>query len=138
MLSNLTSFVALLLPHLHALDSHLSVGSLGLGILLPGLRPFIPVVPERYTGVGAAVNPRLVIFAVFEPAVAASNSDVENEVERLVEWGRRATIISPGVDVGSAVGHGQGEIATSPERFLELPVEMVSLVSAYSASVTYV
>ena len=75
----LATLVASLLPHLDTLDAELS-------ILFPGRVPFITSFPEIKLRRWAGVDPRLVLETVLEPAIGASDGDVEDQVELLIEW----------------------------------------------------
>jgi len=112
--SCLAAVVALLLPHLDALDLHLTT-------LLPGWIPLVAGVPELKRSVGSSVNPWLAVDVVLEPSVGATDSDVEDKVEVLVERSRVGTA-SPWVLEGSTVAGGRWEVALGPEWLVEVDV----------------
>lgn len=112
---HLAAVVALLLPHLDTLDGHLSV-------LLPCGQPLLAGVPEVTLGSWAGVNPWLALNTVLEPTVGATNSDVEDEVEILVEGSGVYASLAPWVDETSAVGVRDREVALLPEWLVEVDV----------------
>jgi hypothetical protein len=104
--NSITPFVPLLLPHLDALDSHLTHSLLRIGATrLPSLTPLIAIIPEGHPSVRCAVDPRFTILAILKPVVRTTDSNVENEVERLIKGRRRVAGAAPRVDIGGAVGH---------------------------------
>jgi len=109
---SLAAVVALLLPHLDALDGHLAV-------LLPGWLPLVTGVPEVALGGCGGIDPRLARNTVVEPSVCAADCDVDDEVKVLVKGSVVAASGSPWVDESGAVRVGGGEVALGPERLGE-------------------
>lgn len=111
----LAAVVALLLPHLDALDKHLA-------LVLPRGVPLVSGVPEVPPRSRTGVHPRLSGFAVLEPAVCAADGDVDDQVEVLVEGRGLAARLAPRVHEAGAVGIRQREMALLPEGLVEVVV----------------
>lgn len=112
----LAPLVALLLPHLDALDHHLAV-------VLPRRLPRLPAVPEIFLGRGRLIDPRLAGSPILEPTIGTTDGNVEDEVEFLIERRGEVAGLAPRVDQASAVAIGKREIAAGPERLVEVGVE---------------
>src|SRR2546421_235160 len=82
-----------LLPHCDLADFHLASTWCS-----PGWIPLIPRIPEVFLGGSAAINPRLSASTIFEPTVSSTDSDVQDEVEFLVEGSLFAASLGPVVD----------------------------------------
>jgi len=102
------------LPHLDALDLELTT-------LLPSWVPGVPGIPELERSVGGSVDPRLASDVVLEPTIGTTNSDVEDEVEVLVERSRVGTA-GPWVLERSTVAGGRWEVTFGPEWLVEVDV----------------
>ena len=76
--TTLAALVALLLPNFDALDQQLAS-------LLPSRIPLITSIPELLLSFRIKVDPGLAISPILEPAVRASDSNVQDQVEVLVE-----------------------------------------------------
>ena len=111
-----TAVIPLLLPHLNTLDNHLSIG-------LPRRIPIVLSIPKVTACRGTLVNPRLATQSVLKPTIGAANGYVQDEVEVVVERCRVVAGLAPRVDEPRAVGVGQGEVATLPERLVEVRVQ---------------
>jgi len=107
--------VTLLLVHLHTLDDHLTV-------LLPGGVPLVASIPELLSGEATAISPRLARSTVLEPTIGTTDSDVENEVEVLVEGSVVLASSSPRVHESGTVTVANGESTLLPERLVEVDV----------------
>jgi hypothetical protein len=107
--------VPTLLPHRHTLNPHCA-------IILPSRQPLILRLPEVKLSPRAAVNPRLTALAILEPAVCRADSQVEHEVEVLVERRRVALGVRPGIVETRAVGVGEREVAVLEEGLVEVRV----------------
>lgn len=75
---DLAAFVSCLLPHFDGLDPELA-------FFLPRGIPLVLGFPEVEFRAWTGIDPWFTLHSVLEPSVRSSNSDVENEVERLVE-----------------------------------------------------
>lgn len=106
--------MALLLPDLDSLDNELS-------IRLPGRLPLSTTLPELLLSVGGKVDPWLAVETITEPTVGTTDSDVDDEEEVLVEWSGLGSG-SPGVDQGSTIVSGGGEVSSLPESSVEVDV----------------
>ena len=107
------------LGHLDALDGEAP----DLGIGAPAVPPLVPRNPEIRHGRQRAVQPRLLPLAIGEPAVRSADSEVEGEVELLVERRDIVARVDPGVVEAhnvarGAVRVGSGELAALPEGLL--------------------
>lgn len=107
-----------LFPHCDLADFHLASAWCS-----PGWIPLIPRIPEVSLGGSAAINPRLSASTIFEPTVVSTNSDVQDEVEFLVEGSLFAASLGPAVDQASAVAVRKRELSTLPEGLVEVRVE---------------
>ena len=101
------------LPHLDTFNNHLAV-------VFPARVPVIALVPEILALCLAAVNPRLALFTILKPAIRATDANVENQVECVVERSVAVARLGPGVDVTRATGIGEREVAPLPEPLLEI------------------
>ena len=115
-ISSQISILIALLPHLDALDDHLAV-------LLPGRVPLAPSVPEIFLFRLAAVDPWLTMLAVLEPTVGGTHTNIEDQIERVIERGIPSPSLRPRVDVPSAIPIGERKGATLPEPLVEVGVE---------------
>ena len=114
-----------LLPHLHRRDRKLGLVS------LPGR---IPLIFSRQEILGRSlrlVHPRLAGRAILEPPVGASNSQIDDEVEFLIEGCVQVGVVDPRIGESGAVGVGQRELSTIPEVLVERIVEDLQKASVY-------
>lgn len=79
--------------------------------------------PEVVGSRGRAVNPWLAALTILEPTVGATDGDVEDEIELLVEWSLLAASGGPDVLKTGSVGVGQRELTTLPEWLVKVGVE---------------
>lgn len=69
------------------------------------------------------IQPGLCVDVVLEPAIGATNSHVEDEIEVLVKGSLIAASVFPDIMDTSSVGIRGGEVAALPERLVEVGVE---------------
>lgn len=112
---NLASVVPFLLPHLRALDNHLT-------LLLPRRIPLAAGIPKVALGRVGLIHPWLALDAIFEPAIGAAHGDVENQVKVLVKRGAVAAGLTPRVHQSRAIGIGGREVALGPKGFVEVRI----------------
>lgn len=79
----------------------------------------MPSLPELLSRVLGCVQPRLPVIPVLEPAVGATNGQVEDQVEFLIERGVIPASLGPGVDEGCSVGVCRREPASLPHWLCE-------------------
>ena len=106
-----------LLPHLDRRNG--KFGRFG----FPGWVPLVLAGPEILRRGLGFVNPRLAGVAIFEPAVGASNSQVDDEVKLLIKRRVQVGIVDPRVGEGGTIRIGKRELSTSPEVLVEWIVE---------------
>jgi hypothetical protein len=101
-----------LVVHLHALDSHSSV------IWLPpsGL-PKLSSVPEFFRTSETAVAPRLVTHTIFPESVRATNGNIQDEVEFLVERSVSHAGLRPRIKQSGFIRLIFAELPTIPHGF---------------------
>lgn len=99
------------LVHLDTLDSH--AASIALA---PCREPDGTGVPELLGCVERGITPWLVAFAIFEVAVGATNSHVEDQIEVLVEWSIVLTSLRPWIGQSGLVNDG----LTKPEMMVSI------------------
>ncbi len=114
-----------LLPHLDRRDGELR------GLRLPGWIPLILAGPEILGRRLRLVYPRLAGIAILEPAIGASNSQIDDEVKLLIKGRVQVGVIDPRVGEGGAVGIGQWELSTCPEILIERIVKDLEKASIY-------
>lgn len=112
---NLASVVPFLLPHLRALDNHLT-------LLLPRRIPLAAGIPKVALGRVGLIHPWLALDAIFEPAIGTAHGDVENQVKVLVKRGAVAAGLTPRVHQSRAIGIGGREVALGPKGFVEVRI----------------
>lgn len=112
---DLASVVPFLLPHLRALDNHLT-------LLLPRRIPLAAGIPKVALGRVGLIHPWLALDAIFEPAIGAAHGDVENQVKVLVKRGAVAAGLTPRVHQSRAIGIGGREVALGPKGFVEVRI----------------
>lgn len=112
---NLASVVPFLLPHLRALDNHLT-------LLLPRRIPLAAGIPKVALGRVGLIHPWLALDAIFEPAIGAAHGNVENQEKVLVKRGAVAAGLTPRVHQSRAIGIGGREVALGPKGFVEVRI----------------
>ncbi len=92
--------IANLLPHLHGRDCELG------RLRLPSWEPLILPGQEILGRSLRLVDPRFAGRSILKPPISTSNSQVDDEVELLVERRIQVGIVDPRVGKGSAIGVG--------------------------------
>ena len=107
-----------LLPHLHFANLHLASA-----LLLPRRKPLILGVPKVVFGSETVVGPGLSGFAVLKPAIGASNSNIQDQIEVLVKRRRVPASLTPRVNNPGAVAVVGRKVSAGPERLVKWSVE---------------
>lgn len=98
-----------LVVHLHALDSHSTVIR-----LTPGGLPKCSGIPELLWTCKTTITPGLVTHTVFPEAICATNSNVQDEVELLIEGRIAHAGLRPSIEQSGLVGLILAEVSTVP------------------------
>ena len=115
---NRTIIVSFLLPHSHPLDHHLTFA-----LLFPSRQPLFSSIPKVLPRRVTSINPRLPTCTVLEPAIRTANSNIDDEIEVLVERRRSLTRLTPRVEQASAILTAERKVATRPQRCVEVRVQ---------------
>lgn len=119
-----TSIVTRLLPHLDTLHLHIPLS-------LPSRIPLITSLPKLPLSIRTSIYPRFVRLAVFEPVVRSTDSDIQHQVEVLIE--RRVIFLGfcPWVEETRSVAGGEWEFAVVPHRLGEASVHYLEEAGVY-------
>ena len=111
-----TAMISLLLPHLDAFHNHLP-------LVFPCWIPILLCIPKVPSCSGTLVHPRLTAQTILEPAIGATNSHAEDEIEVLVEGCRVIASLAPWVNQPCPIRVGQGKVPTLPQWLVEVCIQ---------------
>jgi hypothetical protein len=81
-------------------------------------------IPKVESGsISTGIDPWFVGLAILEPAIRASNGDIEDQIEGLIERGGFVGSLAPRIEEGGAIVVGYWEFASLPERSVEVGVK---------------
>jgi len=98
-----------LIVHLHALDGHATLIRLA-----PGRLPKCSGIPELFRTSKTTITPRLVAHTILPETIGATDSDVQDEVELLIERRVPHACLGPSVEQGGLVGLVLAKVSAIP------------------------